>query len=381
MQKNLLFTLLLTTTLLFSCTLSKKEHVIAEHPLIDSVILNEKIDTLTLLFVGDIMQHFPQITAAKQPNGSYDYADCFKYITKEIKSADLAIANLETTLGNNRFSGYPMFCAPKDLAKGLKDAGFNFILTANNHSLDRFSTGVQLTIETLDSLKLPHIGTYTSLESRNDNYPYYYDWGKERIAFYNYTYGTNGLKVSPPTIINLIDTIQIQEDFKQAKANGATINIVCIHWGDEYFNSPNSEQKRLGRWLLQHGATHVIGSHPHVIQPIEVVEDSITLERNVIAYSLGNFISNMSKPHTDGGLMLKLQIFNNHSFLTTEVSYTWVWVGRPNQTKEKNYILYPSSYSTDSLNNISKATFLRYKSLADKVMKHNHKAVKPYFID
>lgn len=338
-------------------------------------------DTITLLFVGDVMQHKPQINAALQNNGTYNFHECFKYLSSHLKSADLSVANLETTLGDGNYSGYPMFCAPKELASGLKEAGFNLIITANNHSLDRYGTGVKKTIEALDSLNIPHLGTYSNKEEKQRSHPYYIELGKYKLAFMNYTYGTNGIPQSPPTIVNLIDTTAIKQDLIQAQKDGAKIKIVCIHWGDEYHTSPNKMQKDLGRWLINNGATHVIGSHPHVIQPISIEKDTITKESHIIAYSLGNFISNMSKPNTDGGLILKLKIYDDQSFLTTQTSYSLTWVGKPKQTNLKNYYLYPSSYPEDSLNLTSLNAFKKFKKTADNIMRNNHKEVFEYFIE
>lgn len=348
---------------------------------IDSIAVSTwSPDTITLLFVGDVMQHKPQITAAKNSDGSYNYFECFQHLTNEVKAADISVANLETTLGDTRFTGYPMFCAPKDLAQGLKETGFNLIITANNHSLDRFSKGVELTINALDSLELPHLGTYINKDEKEIGHPYYITLHKKKLAFMNYTYGTNGISITPPTIVNLIDTTEIKKDLQLANAQKADIKIVCIHWGDEYFTKPNKAQIGLGKWLIENGATHVIGSHPHVIQPIEIYKDSILQEDRVVAYSLGNFISNMSKPNTDGGMVLKLKIYDDYGFMKTKVSYSLAWVGKPIHTKKKNYILYPAGYPLDSLNKISDNAAKSFFNLADKVMRNNHKEVEEYFI-
>lgn len=377
----LLFSLLFSLIGCGTNTTLNQDNDTALQQRIDSIALSMfQTDTITLIFVGDVMQHKPQINAAKNSDGTYNYTECFQHLAKEFKSADLTIANLETTLTDGNYSGYPMFSAPKDLAQGLKDSGVNILITANNHSLDRFTKGVRRTIETLDSLSIPHLGTYINQEEKDNGHPYYVNIKKKKTAFFNYTYGTNGLKVAPPTLVNLIDTIQIKADLAKAKQDNSDINIVCIHWGEEYFTKQNKNQVELGKWLIANGATHVIGSHPHVIQPIEIYKDEVSKESNVIAYSLGNFISNMSKPHTDGGMILKLQIIDDNSFLSTQVSYSLVWVGKPIHTQNKNYILYPSSFPLDSLNKQSQSHFKTYFNLADKVMKHNHKEVRSYFI-
>ena len=122
-------------------------------------------DTLRLLFVGDLMQHQGQINAARTSTG-YDYSTCFAYVKEEIKKADLSIANLEVTLGGKPYKGYPAFSAPDEFLTAIHDAGFNVLVTANNHSLDRGKSGLERTIQLIDSLKVPHAGTYINADER-----------------------------------------------------------------------------------------------------------------------------------------------------------------------------------------------------------------------
>ena len=331
-------------------------------------------DTITLVFAGDIMQHTAQLQAAKT-DSTYDYSSYFKLIEHELKSADMAIANLETPMGAPPYKGYPQFSAPPELAQTCKDAGFNLLLTANNHSVDRYGWGIERTIQILDSLRIDHLGTYLNKQERTEQHPHFKSIKGKTFAFLNYTYGTNGIKIPTPYVVNLIDTLQIKADLTQARVNKADVIIVCIHWGDEYHTSPNQQQKQLAKWLIEHGADHIIGSHPHVIQPIIQHTDSFRQTTHTIAYSLGNLISNMSQKDTDGGLLLKMKFYEYANKLQSETSYSLVWTGRPVDTGKKNFILFPSNFALDSLNTKSRNKLILFKQRANTVLEQNSKEI------
>jgi len=298
-------------------------------------------DTLRLLFVGDLMQHQGQINAARTATGTYDYSACFEYVKEEIGSVDLAIANLEVTLGGKPYKGYPAFSAPDEFLTAIHDAGFNVLVTANNHSLDRGRSGLERTILLIDSLNIPHAGTYTNAEEREKKYPLLLEKNGFRIALLNYTYGTNGIAVTPPNIVNYIDTAIIAKDIEVSKTLHPDAIIACMHWGIEYQSLPDKEQKFLAGWLLQKGVDHVIGSHPHVVQPIEVRTDSLTNDKHLVVYSLGNYISNMSARRTDGGLMVKMELVKDSTVRLNNCEYSLVWTARPVQSEKKNHQLLP----------------------------------------
>lgn len=347
-------TLIACITLLYSVTLSAQERI-------------------TLLFVGDLMQHQAQIDAALTSDGKYDYSACFSLVKEQISQADIAIGNLEVTLGGKPYQGYPAFSAPDEYLQAIKDAGFDILVTANNHCLDRGKKGLERTITLLDSLHIPYAGTYRSISERKRRYPLFINKNGFRIALLNYTYGTNGIKTSSPNIVNYIDKDIILQDIRSAHARRPDAIITCIHWGIEYQSLPNKEQRELADWLIEQGVTHVIGSHPHVIQPMELRTEGN--QQNVVVYSLGNFISNMSNVNTDGGLIFTLQlekyplpkpippklpeVCHSPMFEPTPISfpycrvvncgYNLVWTARPNLTRKKNYILYPVKLSPDSL--------------------------------
>ncbi len=306
-------------------------------------------EKITLLFAGDLMQHQAQIDAARTA-GSYDYEDCFRYVKEEIGRADIAIGNLEVTMGGKPYRGYPAFSAPDEYLQAIKNAGFDVLLTANNHCLDTGKKGLERTILLLDSLNLLHAGTYLNDEERKKTYPLRLEKNGFVIALLNYTYGTNGIEVSRPNIVNYIDKEIIREDIRHAKEMRPDAIIACIHWGIEYRLLPTGEQKELADWLLSQGVTHVIGGHPHVLQPMELRKNPNFPDKNAVVYSLGNYLSNMSAPKTDGGAMFKLELTRRNRIVrVTDCGYALVWTSRPALSGKKNYVLYPADIDKTKL--------------------------------
>lgn len=328
----------------------------------DSLVVEEpQTQRISLLFAGDLMQHGPQIKAAQQADGTYDYTECFRYMKQEISEADVAIVNFETTLADKPYTGYPTFCAPDEFLRDCQKTGFDIMLTANNHSCDKGKKGIERTIMMMDSLHIPHLGSYVDEAARKEQYPFLLEKNGFRIVLLNYTYGTNGIPVPKPNIINTIDTLQIRKDILAAKAMNPDAIIAFMHWGVEYTLKPVATQVTLADWLLRQGVTHVIGGHPHVVEPIEVREDA-NGDKHVVAYSLGNFVSNQSQEHTYGGMLVKLELEkevskpslleNLSSHLLNEskekvsvasCSYSLYFVTRPVMSGHKQHRVYPVS--------------------------------------
>ena len=304
---------------------------------------------LTILFAGDLMQHEAQIKAAMQADGTYSYEGVFDYVKPKIEQADLAIANFEVTLGGKPYKGYPQFCAPDEYLDAAVKAGFDVLVTANNHSVDTYGRGINRTITLMDSIGIPHLGTYRNAKEREQLYPFLIERNGITIALLNFTYGTNGLKVPAPYIVNLENREEILRDIKKAKAMHPDVIIAIPHWGIEYVQQPNKQQRELAQWMLDNGVDHVIGGHPHVIQPFEVVDNKG--KKSLVVYSLGNYISNMTRPNTDGGAMvtMKLRKENGKTSLV-DTGYSLVWTSRPALSGKKQFRLYPADYPADSLN-------------------------------
>lgn len=367
-----------------------------------SVILSSQ-ERITLLFVGDLMQHQAQITAAQQPSGNYDYTSCFEAVKPMIEAADIAIGNLEVTIGGKPYTGYPTFSAPDEYLSALKRAGFDIMLTANNHCLDRGRRGLERTIRMLDSLKIPYAGTYRSATERKQRYPLHIRKNGFHIVILNYTYGTNGITPGHPSIVNYIDREQMLQDIQEAKHMRPDAIIACIHWGDEYKRLPNQSQKELADWLIKQGADHIIGAHPHVIQPMELIQKGC--KKHFVAYSLGNFISNMSAPHTDGGLVVRLTLEKKAmpkpwipsplSLSETESSYvplstdtlspictlqsydySLVWTLRPSLSGQKNFRILPANASMRHLPQAAYNKLKHFTLQSNKLLKEYNVNIK-----
>lgn len=266
-------------------------------------------DEAELVFVGDAMQHKAQLDAARASKTEYNYDNYFTELPPCVAMADLAVVNLETPVGKPPYSGYPCFSAPAEFAKALKHAGFDLFLTANNHTLDRGPDGLRATIATLDTLALPHLGTYTDDSARVRALPLIREVNNIRIGFLNYTYGTNGITPSRGVVVDYIDRDRIKADVDAARAAGAEIIAVCMHWGDEYVLLPNKSQRNTADFLEALGVDLIIGSHPHVIQPMELRPNRYYPDKNVfLVYSLGNFVSNMKTPDTRGGALVRVRL-------------------------------------------------------------------------
>lgn len=263
-------------------------------------------DTITLAFVGDIMCHKAQVSSALI-DSTYDFRAWFQHIRPIISSADVAFANLETTLSSHgRYSGYPKFISPDELAYAIEDAGFDVVFTANNHSNDNRRKGLNHTIDVLRSTGVYHTGTFKDSLDKELNYPLIVEMAGIKIAVINYTYGANGIPTTAPNVVNFIDTIQIKVDIQKAKAMEPDLVIAYMHWGYQYHVRPNLKQIRMAKMMIREGVDHIIGAHPHVVQPIEIINDGS--KDHLVAYSLGNFISNQKKPLTDRGLILLIKL-------------------------------------------------------------------------
>ncbi len=266
----------------------------------------------TLLFAGDAMMHQLQIDVARQSDGSYSYDGYFDAVAPLIKEADYAVVNLETPTAAGHYSGYPMFNAPDSYVDALKDAGFDMMLTANNHTLDRRDRGLVRTVDLLEARGLDHIGTYRSSAARDSVMPFIKDVNGFRIGFLNYTYGTNGIDIQGDVVVDYIDRDKMAGDIRKVREGGAELVCVAVHWGVEYKLLPNIHQKSLADFLFDQGADMVIGGHPHVIQPMEMREDGEGNNRFLV-YSLGNFISNMKTQDTRGGAIARVHLKRDDS--------------------------------------------------------------------
>lgn len=293
----------------------------------------------TLAVCGDAMSHMPQTRDAYDSQaGAYDYKPMIRFAKPWIEQADYAVVNLETTFaGGPDYSGFPAFNTPDALGDALKDAGFDLVSTANNHCLDRGYDGMVRTLDVLDKLGLAHVGTYRSAEERAaQNGVYVADMGGIKVAFLSYTYGTNGIPVSKshPDTVNILhtdymsdtqvlDTERIADDLAAAEALSPDLIAVIVHWGVEYQTTQNEHQEEIADFLFDHGADVILGSHPHVLQPMEtrtLTDRDGTTHTGFVCWSLGNFISSQNDEYTDTTVVLNLELTKNPNTGVTDVT-------------------------------------------------------------
>lgn len=339
---------------------------------------------LNFLFVGDIMQHGGQIAGAyNAKKDAYDYRDCFQFVKLIIKNADISIANLEVTHAGKPYKGYPQFSAPPELSESLVDAGFNVIITANNHSCDGGSKGVVKTLDVLDKLGVKHTGTFRNKEERNKNYPLLVEKNGFRVAVLNYTYGTNGLSVAAPLIVNYIDSTVMEADFKKAREMKVDLIICTLHWGTEYQSLPNAYQKNWEKFCYDQGADMVIGGHPHVLQPVEVKE--VKGEKKLTAWSLGNFISNQRDRTKDGGMILMAEVNKvSGKAVLGKVEHAFTWVYPRQEAVVKPFYILPdfdyNKYRPGFLDAESKTKYGLFFSDSRALFKEHSKGTNEYLV-
>jgi poly-gamma-glutamate synthesis protein (capsule biosynthesis protein) len=300
---------------------------------------------ISFLFIGDIMGHDEQIWSAEnRETHTFNYDEVFKYIKPVISEADIAIANFEVTLAGQPYMGYPQFSSPASLASACKDAGIDYLVTANNHAADRGKKGIISTITKLDSIGIPHTGTFLNASARDSLSPLMINKNGTSVALINYTFSTNGLPVPEPVIVNMLDKEWISKDVEKAKKKKADIIILFLHWGTEYDTIPSRDQTDMARYFRSIGVDLVIGSHPHVIQKMIMSMDSTSKENKLVVYSLGNFISNQRKPKTDGGSIVRVELTkDSDKYSVSNAGYYLTWVYTPIVNYRKKFFILPCS--------------------------------------
>lgn len=328
------------------------------------------------------MQHKLQLEEAQKSDGTYSYSNWYKHIVKEIRKNDIAIANLETPIYKKGFNGYPSFCAPDSFLYAIRNAGFNVVLFANNHCLDKGRNGALHTLNLLDSLNIAHCGVYRNQEERDERYPLIIESNGIKIAILNYTYGTNGNNIPEPLVVNLIDKATIEEDIFKAKQKGADVIISCMHWGDEYVRIPPKRVQELSDWLIEQGVDHIIGNHPHIIQPIEIREDNETPDRHVVVYSTGNLVSNMSLRGTDGGMMICMELKKILNYTrVSSLQYMLTWIHPKDNEGKRDFTILPAATTKCSNNHAQKRLQQFLYDTRELFTNHNKGDIKEYFAD
>lgn len=326
------------------------------------------VSTATVLATGDLLMHKKVIDSGKQEDGSYDFSSIFRYISPIVQQADYAVANLETTLAGTdngyAYSGNPKFNSPDAIVDAAKDAGFQMLLTANNHSLDTGLVGFKRTVQVVREKGLETLGTYLTADEKK--------WTVVNVNGINlgmvcYTY-SDGFNQSGKPVLNFVNELseegllnyftydhlpEFYEELgtyvKEMKAAGADATILFIHWGTEYRLSADTNQTAMAQALCDLGIDAIVGGHPHVVEPIDLLTSSQDpSHKTVVLYSLGNAVSNQRKEEiesrptgeTEDGLLYRLT-FGKYADGTVKIDTvdlipTWV-----NMNSDSGSRLYP----------------------------------------
>ena len=318
--------------------------------------------TVTIRSAGDVLIHIPVYQNARKSDGTYDFSHIFTYSKNIISDCDYFVANLETTLGgtNGRsYSGFPRFNSPDSIVDALKGAGVDCLLTANNHTFDTNGSGVLRTIDVIEKAGLDYTGTRKTTE---DKQYFTKKISGIKFGFACYTYETptsegrkalNGLLVDTTTapLINSFNPAkpqafydELERNIKAMKKNGAEIIVVYVHWGEEYQLSQNTKQQEIAQAICDRGADVIIGGHPHVVQPMDLLTSTDGTHKTVCVYSMGNFLSNQRRNlmglktgHTEDGLIFEMN-FSKYSdgtvvFDSVDAIPTWVHLYSENGRK------------------------------------------------
>ena len=282
--------------------------------------LRFETDTLTVRLIGDVMMHLPQLR--------HDYAEFFRRVAAPMREADIAIANMEFTLAGPPYTGYPCFSAPDDYAWTVcRELGLDLMLTANNHIIDKGRKGLERTLEVYDavrdSLGVRQTGVARDPDEEASLMPVVLECAGIRIAFVNFTYGTN-LDPQPFAWPKLgrMEREDVAAMIARAKAQEADFIVALPHWGEEYRLRHSREQEEWASWLVAQGVDAVVGAHPHVVQ------DSTHIGGVPVIYSMGNAVSNMSKENTRLELMVTLRFTHDDwsgrkRMLEPELRFMW----------------------------------------------------------
>lgn len=291
--------------------------------------------TINMTVTGDVLCHNTNFWDAYDAStDSYDFSYVFEDIEKYFSSADIAVGTIETSFAGKEagYSNYPTFNSPEELATDLKELGYDVMAMATNHCLDKGYKGLVSTIDELDKAGIKHIGTYKSEEDSKEIL--IQEVKGIKMAFLNYTYGTNGIPIpaGKEYSVNLIDKDKIKADIEKAKKLNADVICVNMHWGEEYRQTATQEQEELADFLFQNGVDLILGSHTHVLEPMEkrtVTLADGTKKDGFVIYSLGNFMSGQNANFTRQSVILDIQLTKkgkDNTISIDSVKYTPIYM-------------------------------------------------------
>lgn len=333
---------------LFGCSIKK------EPARVVTTVKPDSVTEVSFAVVGDLMCHSTQYNYAKTENGSYNFNNVFKYVKPIFDTTDVVIGNLETvTAGDSLgYRGYPVFNSPDEFVSSLKYAGFDILVTANNHCYDKRQFGLKRTIEVIKKNNLEYSGTFSSAKDADS--VRVYNKNGIRFSLLSYSYGTNGFRVPEKYkySVNVIDTSKIKQDIWKVKKLNPDLVILYYHFGYEYSTYPSKFQKEIVKKSFEYGADIIFASHPHVLQPVKIFRNKNSkLEWSFATYSLGNFISNQRWRYSDAGMILQFNISKNHSKDNMEIksfSYLPTWVFKGLDKGKREYYILPTERFLDN---------------------------------
>lgn len=313
-------------TTLNSRRYSKYFMIISVPTLNDTSAVNYS-ETISLVATGDILMHNTVIAAGKE-GYIYNYDQLFAPIKHLIEEGDYASINLESALAGpaTGYTGYPLFNSPDSIAASLKNNGFDLVVTASNHTLDRGLQGAFRTIDVLRRAGLDTTGTFKTMEEKQ--HYLIKDIRGIKVGYLAYSYGTNGIPVpeDEPYFYNYLDRDQIITDIKALRPKVDVLALI-LHWGVEYSPYPTEQQRKLAEEFFQSGADVILGSHPHVIQPMEIMK--INGQDKFVIYSMGNSMGNQKGEERNSGVIINLR-FTKYSSqdktVLTGLSYTPTYI-------------------------------------------------------
>lgn len=302
----------------------------------------------TIVSFGDALCNKPVSNAAyDEETGIYDFSPMFQYVEKYFQNSTINIGDCESPMagGEIGYSGYPKFNAPEHLAIDLQELGVNIMTTANNHTLDKGFSGLSSTLHFLDNAQIAHVGTARTEEEQNTIL--FKNLNGIKTAFLAYTYGTNGIPVPKDKefCVNFIDKDLILKQIKQAKKEGAELIVVSMHWGVEYQTTENAQQDELAEFLIKNDVNIILGSHPHVLQPMKMLKvktENGEEKEGLVVFSQGNFFSNQTSENTRNTAIFNIEVKKDGKtgkVTISQVTYAPIYVNRKEPGAENRYEL------------------------------------------
>ncbi len=373
----------------------------------------------TILVTGDIMTHMPIVRSGETAEG-YDFSSIFEHVSTYVSAADYAVVNLETTLsgtdGGKQYTGYPDFNAPDALASGIASGGFDMLLTGNNRCYDYGTAGMLRTLEVIRATGLDTLGTIAAVEEANYVVK---DLGGIRVGMINYTFADIEADRNTPIIdevqtdskaaglINVFDYgnldmfyAEMENNISAMRAASAEAIVLYIHWGDDFSVKPSNSQRAMAQRLCDMGVDVIAGSHPHVVQPMELLTSSDGAHQTVCLYSMGNFLSNqradnigLTTGHSEDGLMFRFTLakYSNGQVFVEDVELIPTWVLIRGSGDSKTYHILPLDESvpnwkktydlSNTQNSDAQESLERTKALVDSGLKTIRETLAQQIVD